>query len=242
MAVIEAVTDTISSGNKAVVSWLKDLSDNYSYIAFSDESLSGQVVGRVQNAFNWSNSVGAQSLLVHKDYTVNTNVAPDIEPLRLGSFEMPLNISYSIKATRKLAQSQLIDGINIIERINNAPRTLSVELEFLRSTGIYDENPYLTISQNDAQTATTTAISNLSVFFKELMTSNQAIVINNTQINNELNFYYGVLMDYNIQPEVGSKFIRLTMTIMEIDIENVVIDNTNPNATQQNKAGIPVQL
>lgn len=166
-----------------------------------------------------------------------------------GDYFLPLNIQFSVNASKVTANSQLVDGINIIERIAKAPKIINCNflVERAKSTAHGLGNFYLvdaltlnspfTIRKaklganyyNDyiprsGKVPSVSKVQNLSEILSALYENEDVFEIKNYVLNNELGVSHVFLQNYSITPQAGSTMFMVSMTMQEVNIKDSVIE------------------
>lgn len=145
---------------------------------------------------------------------------------KAGDFFLPLTITYNCEGTKDFAESQLVDGINIIERVALRPQIIDVTMRFERKKATnVTTNIHITKEEGIAQTY----IDNLSALMNDLWRKKDIFMIENKFINEELGVQYVVMRSYSVNPIVGSHIFEMRMNLYEINMTENIIFDTDAN-------------
>lgn len=153
-----------------------------------------------------------------------------------GDYYAPLNINFSGTASKIIAQSQLVDGINIVERIANAPQTINVSfvIERLQKDGDFaDKSVNLTKKVNTGEQS----IYRLTSFLRDLYYNDEVFQVENPILNNELGISYAFIKSFNFTPEQGSTFMYVAFDLQEVNISDSLLYVNSEDI--ENQGGIP---
>lgn len=170
-----------------------------------------------------------------------------------GDYYLPLNIQFSVNAQKVTANSQLVDGINIVERIAKGPKIINCHFLVERAP-VDDElkhfnpiTPYaISTTYRQVESAplyvrkqklpgnkdirradyNITPLNTLTEMLNDLYENDDVFLVNNPVLNNELNVQYVYLQNYSITPQVGSTLFMVSMTMQEVNISDSVLMET----------------
>lgn len=137
-----------------------------------------------------------------------------------GDFYAPLSIQYSISATKIVDDSQLVDGINITQRVAKGPKIINISfpierLEPLDGAGSDDST---TIRRRPEVGNTPYSVYNLTSFLGELYDSDEVFAIENTVLNNEMGVEWAFIKNFRFEPRQGSTLADITIVLQEVNI------------------------
>ncbi|MEG0899030.1 MAG: hypothetical protein RSF40_04885 [Oscillospiraceae bacterium] len=154
-----------------------------------------------------------------------------------GDYTLPLSINYSISASKKTAESQLVDGVNIVERIAKSARVVTVSFSLERiPTEDYSIQNALSIKKNPPRSASIMSLSEptplytLQSILSDLYENDEVFMISNRVLNNELGVKWAFIKDYTIVPNVGSTIFSVSMTLQEVNINDALLYTSVDNA------------
>lgn len=134
-----------------------------------------------------------------------------------GDYFMPLSINYSISADKITAESQLVDGINIIERIANKAKRINVSFFLERKEGSLDEATMMRVDSG------ATAIYRLKKFLTDLWETDEVFKVVNTVINDEFNVEYAFISSLTFNPQQGSTMAYISLMLQEVNIKDSLL-------------------
>lgn len=153
-----------------------------------------------------------------------------------GDYFLPLNIRFSVNASKKVAESQLVDGIAIYECINRSAKTVTCTFDIERventDTSVQGRameavTHIMKASREDAKTMRTeitrTAVKNLTKFLQDIYENEDVFEVVNPVLNNELGVSHAFLKSYSITPQIGSTFFQIAMTLQEVNVNDSII-------------------
>ena len=168
--------------------------------------------------------------------------------LSLGDYLMPLSFDITVSGGKDIANSQLVDGINIIERIANQPKhiTIGFRLES-KPTGSYSASSAATIEDKNiildtrlseygnsltVIDSTTKYAADLSKMFEEIVQSDTVFEVVNPILNNDFNVTNVLLLSYSVTPMQGSSMWRIYLSLEEVNITQSLLYVTNSDGKQ----------
>lgn len=156
--------------------------------------------------------------------------SPTLDPLFVcGDIYMPLNIRFTVAGSKTVAQSQLVDGITIYERIANNPQTINVSFIIQRLEPADAEDIDRTTTMGNVGGS---GLYKLTSFIKSLYLNDEVFEVENSVLNNEFGVSYVFIKDYNFSPQQGSTFGDVSMTLQEVNIKDPLLYTNSANATQ----------
>lgn len=194
---------------------------------------------------------------LNKDRLDTDNAAPSAAQIfACGDYYLPLNLQFSVNAQKITAHSQLVDGINIIERIAKGPKTIScnfvvertpVATEFEKS-GVYasarvvESAPLYVRKMNSSgdlkrAASNVTPINKLTELLQSIYENDDVFLVQNPVLNEELGVKYVYLQNYSITPQVGSTLFMVSMTMQEVNIADSILYKTAVNAIRSGEIG-----
>lgn len=130
--------------------------------------------------------------------------------VKLDKYFMPLSQTYTVKASKKLNISSLVDGIDIIQQTRKEAKTIDCVLKI--SLNEAQEN--LQIVTQDPEINNT--IIKLQEMLAELYEKDIVFLIDNETINDTLGVQYAIMSDYRFMPRTGSKTYVFEFSLMEV--------------------------
>lgn len=136
---------------------------------------------------------------------------------RCGEYFMPLSLSYNVVAEKNLAESQLIDGPNIIERVNKRRKIINVQVTIQFSEG-GNLNAVKNAGVMEQQ-------NNLTAMLNDLYENQDVFEISNEYINRELRVTHVVMARFTSTPGIGNTFMNMNMELYEVNMKaNIIYD------------------
>jgi hypothetical protein len=160
---------------------------------------------------------------------------------RCGDYYMPLSIRFTLRAQKNFAESQLIDGPHIIERVSKAPKTIDVTIRLERK-GAYeirtgDQAAFERIASQGPQNLYIVntedlynPVPDISAMVNDLYERQDVFVLENPVLNGEHGVTHVVMRDYTIIPGEGTTLMTLQMSLMQVDINANIINNEGNDA------------
>lgn len=152
-----------------------------------------------------------------------------------GDYYAPLSLNFSVSARKVTDESQLVDGINITQRVAKGPRQVSVsfQIERLETDNDRIEDVSATTLRHKGQNgAAPTPVYKLTQFLGELYENDEVFAIQNTVLNYELGISWAFIRDYRFTPMQGSTFGAISMTLQEVNVyDPLLYTNSSNNRT-----------
>lgn len=168
--------------------------------------------------------------------------------LGIGDYLMPLSFNISISGSKQVANSQLVDGINIIERIANLPKQINISFRLeskatqISADTIQSSNSTFDIAlntqlkeYNNSMTAidvTTKAAAELNMLFGDLANADTVFEIVNPILNNTFNIFNVILLSYNVEPITGTTMWNVSLALEEVNITQTLLYVANSDGKQ----------
>lgn len=156
-----------------------------------------------------------------------------------GNYYLPLNIDFQLRKQKKMAESQLVDGINIIERVYKGPAQINVRFDLERRQESQTGRPDPLVLRNRTGNGDPTPIYRLRGFFQELYDNDEVFQIENKVLNDEYGISWVVMANFDIAPQRGSTLIRISMLLQEVNITDPLLYTNTENKQQYGQ--IPTQ-
>jgi plasmid replication initiation protein len=131
---------------------------------------------------------------------------------------MPLSQTYSVRATKKLNISSLVDGIDIIQQTRKEAKTVDCTLK-ISVNG--DQKNLQLVNENNK-------IKQLAEFLSELYEKDVVFNVDNETINDTLGVSWVIMSSYRFMPRAGSKLFTFEFSLTEVKFgDNVLTFDEN---------------
>lgn len=160
-----------------------------------------------------------------------------------GDYYAPLSLNFSVSASKVTDESQLVDGINITQRVAKGPKrvTVSFQIERLESDNDRIEDvSATTIRHKGRNGANPTPVYKLTQFLGDLYENDEVFAIENTVLNYEIGISWAFIRDYRFTPMQGTTFGSISMTLQEVNVYDPLLYTNSSNS--QNYDTIPTSV
>jgi len=137
--------------------------------------------------------------------------------IRFGNYFMPLSQTYTVRATKKLNISSLVDGIDIIQQTRKEAKTIDCTLKI----SINESQKNLQLMTRDEEGKN--AISKLQEFLNDLYENDIVFLVDNETINDTLGVSYVIMSSYRFMPRAGSKTYIFEFSLTEVKFGDNVL-------------------
>lgn len=168
---------------------------------------------------------------------------------RCGDYFLPLSFTYTINASKNIAYSQLVDGVEIIQVVNRKPKdiTLNIRIERNlqkaqntssgRSMSFLNANVPGTAKDNiDGSEIDLEEIkyqiTALGVALNDLYERQEVFRVENKTVNTDIGISYALLSDYSYRVNAGATYVDIMMKLHEVNMDenSVVFDRRTVDA------------
>lgn len=173
---------------------------------------------------------------------------------RCGDYFLPLSFTYSLRASKNIAYSQLVDGVEIIQVVNRKPKdiTLNIRIErdqnkatntsagqmmsFLNANvpGIAKDN--IDGSEIDLEEIKY-QITALGVALNDLYENQEVFRVENNTINDDMGIHYALLSDYTYRTNAGATYVDIMLKLHEVNMEENSVVFNRKTVDSSNSAG-----
>lgn len=153
-----------------------------------------------------------------------------------GDYYAPLSINFSVSAQKITDESQLVDGINIVQRVAKGPKVVSVSFNIQRREAQEVEDmSATTIRRRNARGGDPTPVYKLTRFLDELYENDEVFAIENTVLNDEIGIGWAFIKSYRFSPMQGDTFGSINLVLQEVNIADPLL-YTNSSNTQDSQS------
>lgn len=153
-----------------------------------------------------------------------------------GDYYAPLSLNFSVSAQKITDESQLVDGINIVQRVAKGPKVVSVSFNIQRREAQEVEDmSATTIRRRNARGGDPTPVYKLTRFLDELYENDEVFAIENTVLNDEIGIGWAFIKSYRFSPMQGDTFGSINLVLQEVNIADPLL-YTNSANTQDSQA------
>lgn len=158
-----------------------------------------------------------------------------------GDYWLPLSLRFSVRSSKVLDNSQLVDGPNITQRVAKNPKTVNVSFDIERRerTSDLQSQDYIeatSIRYSSDSSTDKQAIYKLSKVLSELFENSDVFEVQNPVLNDEIGINWAVMTDYRFSPDKGSTFARVSFTLQEVNVKDPLLYQSD---TSTESTGIP---
>ena len=153
-----------------------------------------------------------------------------------GDYYAPLSLNFSVSAQKITDESQLVDGINIVQRVAKGPKVVSVSFNIQRREAQEVEDmSATTIRRRNARGGDPTPVYKLTRFLDELYDNDEVFAIENTVLNDEIGIGWAFIKSYRFSPMQGDTFGSINLVLQEVNIADPLL-YTNSSNTQDSQS------
>lgn len=147
-----------------------------------------------------------------------------------GDYYAPLSLNFSVSAQKITDESQLVDGINIVQRVAKGPKVVSVSFNIQRREAQEVEDmSATTIRRRNARGGDPTPVYKLTRFLDELYENDEVFAIENTVLNNEIGIGWAFIKSYRFSPMQGDTFGSINLVLQEVNIADPLLYTNSAN-------------
>lgn len=158
-----------------------------------------------------------------------------------GDYYAPLSLNFSVSAQKITDESQLVDGINIVQRVAKGPKVVSVSfnIQRLKAQEVEDMSA-TTIRRRNARGGDPTPVYKLTRFLDELYENDEVFAIENTVLNNEIGIGWAFIKSYRFSPMQGDTFGSINLVLQEVNIADPLLYTNSANT--QDSQSVPTTV
>lgn len=158
-----------------------------------------------------------------------------------GDYYAPLSLNFSVSAQKITDESQLVDGINIVQRMAKGPKVVSVSFNIQRREAQEVEDmSATTIRRRNARGGDPTPVYKLTRFLDELYENDEVFAIENTVLNNEIGIGWAFIKSYRFSPMQGDTFGSINLVLQEVNIADPLLYTNSANT--QDSQSVPTTV
>lgn len=158
-----------------------------------------------------------------------------------GDYYAPLSLNFSVSAQKITDESQLVDGINIVQRVAKGPKEVSVSFNIQRREAQEVEDmSATTIRRRNARGGDPTPVYKLTRFLDELYENDEVFAIENTVLNDEIGIGWAFIKSYRFSPMQGDTFGSINLVLQEVNIADPLLYTNSANT--QDSQSVPTTV
>lgn len=158
-----------------------------------------------------------------------------------GDYYAPLSLNFSVSAQKITDESQLVDGINIVQRVAKGPKVVSVSFNIQRLKAQEgEEMSATTIRRRNARGGDPTPVYKLTLFLNELYENDEVFAIENTVLNDEIGIGWAFIKSYRFSPMQGDTFGSINLVLQEVNIADPLLYTNSANT--QDSQSVPTTV
>lgn len=158
-----------------------------------------------------------------------------------GDYYAPLSLNFSVSAQKITDESQLVDGINIVQRVAKGPKVVSVAFNIQRREAQEVEDmSATTIRRRNARGGDPTPVYKLTRFLDELYENDEVFAIENTVLNDEIGIGWAFIKSYHFSPMQGDTFGSINLVLQEVNIADPLLYTNSANT--QDSQSVPTTV
>lgn len=158
-----------------------------------------------------------------------------------GDYYAPLSLNFSVSAQKITDESQLVDGINIVQRVAKGPKVVSVSFNIQRLKAQEGEDmSATTIRRRNARGGDPTPVYKLTLFLNELYENDEVFAIENTVLNDEIGIGWAFIKSYSFSPMQGDTFGSINLVLQEVNIADPLLYTNSANT--QDSQSVPTTV
>lgn len=156
-----------------------------------------------------------------------------------GDYYAPLSLNFSVSAQKITDESQLVDGINIVQRVAKGPKVVSVSFNIQRREA-QEVMSATTIRRRNARGGDPTPVYKLTRFLDELYENDEVFAIENTVLNDEIGIGWAFIKSYRFSPMQGDTFGSINLVLQEVNIADPLLYTNSANT--QDSQSVPTTV
>ena len=158
-----------------------------------------------------------------------------------GDYYAPLSLNFSVSAQKITDESQLVDGINIVQRVAKGPKVVSVSFNIQRREAQEVEDmSATTIRRRNARGGDPTPVYKLTRFLDERYENDEVFAIENTVLNDEIGIGWAFIKSYRFSPMQGDTFGSINLVLQEVNIADPLLYTNSANT--QDSQSVPTTV
>lgn len=158
-----------------------------------------------------------------------------------GDYYAPLSLNFSVSAQKITDESQLVDGINIVQQVAKGPKVVSVSFNIQRREAQEVEDmSATTIRRRNARGRDPTPVYKLTRFLDELYENDEVFAIENTVLNDEIGIGWAFIKSYRFSPMQGDTFGSINLVLQEVNIADPLLYTNSANT--QDSQSVPTTV
>lgn len=158
-----------------------------------------------------------------------------------GDYYAPLSLNFSVSAQKITDESQLVDGINIVQRVAKGPKVVSVSFNIQRREAQEVEDmSATTIRRRNARGGDPTPVYKLTRFLDELYENDEVFAIENMVLNDEIGIGWAFIKSYRFSPMQGDTFGSINLVLQEVNIADPLLYTNSANT--QDSQSVPTTV
>lgn len=158
-----------------------------------------------------------------------------------GDYYAPLSLNFSVSAQKITDESQLVDGINIVQRVAKGPKVVSVSFNIQRrEVQEVEDMSATTIRRRNARGGDPTPVYKLTRFLDELYENDEVFAIENTVLNDEIGIGWAFIKSYHFSPMQGDTFGSINLVLQEVNIADPLLYTNSANT--QDSQSVPTTV
>lgn len=158
-----------------------------------------------------------------------------------GDYYAPLSLNFSVSAQKITDESQLVDGINIVQRVAKGPKVVSVSFNIQRwEAQEVEDMSATTIRRRNARGGDPTPVYKLTRFLDELYENDEVFAIENTVLNDEIGIGWAFIKSYRFSPMQGDTFGSINLVLQEVNIADPLLYTNSANT--QDSQSVPTTV
>lgn len=158
-----------------------------------------------------------------------------------GDYYAPLSLNFSVSAQKITDESQLVDGINIVQRVAKGPKVVSVSFNIQRREAQeVEDTSATTIRRRNARGGDPTPVYKLTRFLDELYENDEVFAIENTVLNDEIGIGWAFIKSYRFSPMQGDTFGSINLVLQEVNIADPLLYTNSANT--QDSQSVPTTV
>lgn len=158
-----------------------------------------------------------------------------------GDYYAPLSLNFSVSAQKITDESQLVGGINIVQRVAKGPKVVSVSFNIQRLKAQEGEDmSATTIRRRNARGGDPTPVYKLTRFLNELYENDEVFAIENTVLNDEIGIGWAFIKSYRFSPMQGDTFGSINLVLQEVNIADPLLYTNSANT--QDSQSVPTTV
>jgi hypothetical protein len=138
-----------------------------------------------------------------------------VNVVKINNLQLPEDVTIAINGDKLIAESQILDGVSVFERITRKPYDISFEFTIRDKTTIQNSNSIFGVNyKNPSQTSYIFPLSKIIDYFQQVWQPDQVVSVKNNLING-MGIFQLVIRTIKYTTTRGSVNVPVTLNCSE---------------------------